>query len=162
MADFNPALLTFDGDANVYVLDDADIDTFADEGKAEDGPKADPLGILGNLDRAPRCEHTRCTHARRAHIRSPVRTPSETSSEGAPSEDDSHSAHSEHSEHSAHSDDRTDNFEDVRAALNAVEQGAIKPDFKFGKWPTKSTEQPPPCVDSLPRPKSLFRRQAKA
>ena len=152
MADFDPALLTFDGETNVYVLDDADIDISTDESKTADGPKADPLGLLGNIDRIPERKHTRCTHARRAHIRSP----SETSSE-----DDAHSEHSEHSECSGRSE-HSDIFSDVRAALDSIKEEAVKPDFQFGNWPTAATEQPPPCVDKVPRPRSLFRRQAKA
>ena len=126
-----------------------------------DGPSADPLGILGNIDRIPECRHTQCKHARRARIRSPCHTPSEVSSDGGHSDNDSHSTHSEHSERSEHSA-RSDQFEDVRAALNTVEEQAVKPEFTFGGWPSAATEQPPPCVDKVPRPKSLFRRQAKA
>ena len=146
MADFDPSLLAFDGETNTYVLDDGGIDFSAEENKGVDGPKADPLGLLGNLSKSTEHRRMRLTRTRSEH--------SEGESDGACSHDGcSHS--------SARSSTKSDQFSDVRAALNTIKHEPIKPDFQFGKWPATG-EQPGPCVDSVPQPKALFAGQANA
>ena len=145
MADFDPSLLAFDGETNTYVLDDEGVDFSAEESKGVDGPKADPLGLLGNLSKSTEHRRMRLTRTRSEH------------SEG---ESDGTCSHAGCSHSSARSD-KSDRFSDVRAALNTIKHEPIKPDFQFGKWPA-SGEQLGPCVDSVPQPKALFAGQADA